>query len=83
MKPKRPVGRPVTKNPDAKPDYLTICAGPTDSIGEVSKRAVKLADARKCPVKFVFQGIEVTAMPGEDGWDVGDRWFKEFKNNKK
>lgn len=71
-----PVGRPVTKEPPVKPEFLTVDVGPTDSIGDVSRRAVKLADAKKCPVRFTFHGIHVEALPDEDVWDPANRWFK-------
>lgn len=76
---KQPVGRPVTKEPPLKPDFLTVDVGPSDSIGDVSRRAVKLADSKKCPVRFTFQGIEVQALPDEDEWDPGNRWFAAKK----
>jgi hypothetical protein len=73
---KNPVGRPTKpKQREEKPAFLTVDAGPSDSIGDVSRRAVKLADANKCPVRFVFQGIAVEALPEEDIWDPANRWF--------
>lgn len=74
-----PVGRPITKQRPPKPEFLTVVAGPTDSIGDVSRRAVKLADAKHCPVHFTFQGIEIVALPDEDIWDPANRWFKAQK----
>lgn len=74
-----PVGRPVTKEPPVKPEHLTVEVGPSDSIGDVSRRAVKLADAKQCPVRFTFQGIHVEALPDEDVWDPANRWFAAKK----
>lgn len=76
---KQPVGRPVTKPRPDKPECLDMPVLSGDSIGDASRRAVRLADANKCPVRFIFQGVPLEANPGEEQWDVGDRWFKAQK----
>lgn len=58
-----------------KTESVTMDVLSGDSIGEASRRAVRMADAKKCPVRFTYQGIVLTANPDEDPWDVGDRWF--------
>lgn len=73
----------MTKTRPPKPEFLTVVAGPTDSIGDVSRRAVKLADSKQCPVHFTFQGIHVEALPDEDVWDPANRWLKAEKARKK
>lgn len=62
-----------------KPEFLTVDVGPSDSIGDVSRRAVKLADQHKCPIRFQFGGIDVEALPEEDQWDCANRWFAASK----
>ncbi len=79
MTPPNPVGRPPMKEPPQNQEFVTMDTISGDSIGEASRRAVRMADAKKCPVRFTYQGIVLEANPDEDPWDVGDRWFTAKK----
>lgn len=68
MTPPNPVDRP--------PEFLTLDVLSGDSIGDISRRAVKLADAKKLPVRFTFQGVPLEAKEGDDPWTIGNFWFR-------
>lgn len=69
----------MTKEPPVKPEFLTMIVASGESIGDCSRRAVKLADQHKCPIRFQFGGIDVEALPEEDQWDCANRWFAASK----
>lgn len=76
MNPPNPVGRPVTKKREEKLEFLTMDVGSSDSIGDACRRAVKIADAKHTPVRFVFQGVPLEAKEDDDPWTVANFWFK-------
>lgn len=46
-------------------------------IGAASENACSLAWVEGRPVRFVFDGIEVTAHPGDTSKDLVDRWWDQ------
>ncbi len=76
MTTKNAVGRPQTKERPVNPEFLTLSVAQGDSIGEAGRRAVKLADHRGCKVRFVFDGIQIEVLPGQDAMDPVNMWIK-------
>lgn len=79
MTTKQPVGRPVTKKPPVKPEFLECPVLSGDSIGEACRRAVRMADAKHTKVRFTFQGVPLEANEGDDEWDLANKWFRAQK----
>jgi hypothetical protein len=79
---KQPVGRPITKARPVKPDWLESQVLPGDSIGEASKRAVRLANARHSRVRFVYQGLTIEAEEDGDAMDCVNFWLKNRVKSK-
>lgn len=73
---KQPVGRPAKKKREEKPEFMEMPVLNGDSIGDACRRAVKLADAKHTPVRFVFQGVQLEAKEDDDPWTVANFWFR-------
>lgn len=79
MNTKNPVGRPVTKKREPRQEVIEMAVLSGDSIGDASKRAVRLADARKTQVRFVFGGVDLVAEPDGDAMDCVNAWMRAMK----
>ena len=76
---KNQVGRPVTKKRQPKPEFLEMPVQPGESIGEVCRRAVRLANQKHTVIQFVFQGMVLEAREDDDEWEIGNKWFATQK----
>lgn len=69
----------MTKPRPAKPEYLDMPVLSGDSIGDASRRAVRLADAKKTKVRFRFQEVDLEVSPDDDPMDGVNAWMRAQK----
>lgn len=76
---KKAVGRPATKPRPVRPEFLAMIVQPGESIGEVCRKAVRMANQKHCRICFNYQGMELEAREGDEAWSIADQWFHAQK----
>jgi len=76
MTTKNPVGRTTTKMREPKPEFLSMPVQPREAIGEVCRRAVRLAQQKHTVIRFNYQGMDLEAAEDSDEYDLMNYWFR-------